>query len=434
MASERLYYDDAYTVRFRSRVAATERQGTRAAVELESTYFYPEGGGQLGDRGRLDGVRVLDVQISDDGRVWHVLEGPGPVAEEVEAEVDWDRRFDHMQQHTGQHILSAAFERTANAPTLSSTLGEERSVIEVAASDSDWRQVERVEEAANRILWEDRPIALHWVDGEGAKRFDLRKAPVVSGLIRIVEIPGWDASACGGTHTRRTGEVGSIKVVRWEKVRGNVRFEFLCGARALRDHGWRTEMMLEAARRHTLKDRELIAHLERAALERDELRKGLTALTGRLIEAEARERTGVPPQGVAVFDAQRPREEVRLLALKSLEAGAPWVVVGAAAPEPVIVIGRPRGVAGPLPERGESLASPSRGRSPEGESEPQGAGRGPGELSLDLRTLLPGLRERAQGKGGGSPELVQVAASGRQTAEDAWRWALEAVRRAMEDS
>ena len=99
----------------------------------------------------------------------------------------------------------------------------------------------------------------HWTDAEGVKRFALRKPPVVSGPIRVVEIPDWDASACGGTHTKHTGEVGIVKIVRWEKVRGNFRFEFLCGGRALRDHAWRTEALLEAAKKRTLKDRELLA-------------------------------------------------------------------------------------------------------------------------------------------------------------------------------
>jgi alanyl-tRNA synthetase len=236
------------------------------------------------------------------------------------------------------------------------------------------------------------------VDPADVGRFQLRKAPAVAGRIRVVEIADWDASACGGTHVRRTGEVGAIKVIRWEKVRSNVRFEFLCGARALRDHAWRTEALVEAARRRTLKDRDVIAQLERAAAERDELRKGLAALTERLITTEACERVGVPPQAVAGFDAQRPREEVRLLALKALEAGAPWVVLGAAGPDPVVMAGRAK------------------------------------RLAVDLRTLLPGLLERAQGKGGGSPDLIQVAAPDGGKAEEAWRWAVEAVRQATEES
>jgi alanyl-tRNA synthetase len=392
MASERLYHDDPYTTRFRARIVAVGEYAGRPAVELEATCFYPEGGGQLGDRGTLGGARVVDVQVTEEGRIWHLLESPVAPAGEVDAELDWARRFDHMQQHTGQHILSAAFDRLAGAPTLSSTLGEEHSVIEVTLAGADWRLVERVEEAANRIVWEDRLVVLHWVAPEEVGRFQLRKAPTVAGRIRVVEIPDWDASACGGTHVRRSGEVGAIKVIRWEKVRGNVRFEFLCGGRALRDHAWRTEALVEAARRRTLKDREVIAQLERAAAERDELRKGLANLTGRLIGTEARERAGVPPQGVAGFDARRPRDEVRLLAIKVLEAGAPWVALGAGGPDPCVMVGRAK------------------------------------DLAADLRTLLPGLLERAQGKGGGSPDLVQVAALDGSKAEEAWRWAVEAVR------
>jgi alanyl-tRNA synthetase len=398
MASERLYHNDPYTTRFRARIAATGEHAGRPAVELEATCFYPEGGGQLGDRGTLGGARVVDVQVTEEGRIWHLLESADAPAGEVDAELDWARRFDHMQQHTGQHVLSAAFDRLAGAPTLSSTLGEERSVIEVELAGADWQLVGRVEEAANRVVWEDRPVVLHWVDPEDVGRFQLRKTPAVAGRIRVVEIPDWDASACGGTHVRRSGEVGAIKVIRWEKVRGNVRFEFLCGARALHDHAWRTEALVEAARRRTLKDREVIAQLERAAAERDELRKGLAALTARLIETEARERVGVPPQGVSGFDARRPREEVRLLALKALEAGAPWVALGAAEPDPCVMVGRAK------------------------------------RLAADLRTLLPGLLERAQGKGGGSPDLVQVAALDGSKAEAAWRWAVEAVREVAEES
>jgi alanyl-tRNA synthetase len=388
----RLDYDDAYTTRFTARVLETGAHRGRAALQLEATYFYPESGGQEADRGAIGSVPVIDVQADDDGRVWHVIAPDvAPPAGEAQAEVDWARRFDHMQQHTGQHVLSAAFERVLDAATLSSHLGEERSSIELALPDTDWRTVERIEEAANRVVWEDRPIERHWVDDEGVKRFKLRKPPAVSGRIRIVEIPEWDVSACGGTHTRRTGEVGAIKIVRWEKVRGNTRFEFLCGARALRDHAWRTEALLEAAKRRTLKDRELIGHLERAAAERDDLAKRLRELTARAVAAEARERVGAPPRAVSEFFAERPRDELRTLALKCLEAGAPWIAIGAGAPEPAVIVARAKG----------------EGR--------------------DLKALLPELLARAQGKGGGAPDFLQIAAADARSAEDAWRWAAAQV-------
>jgi alanyl-tRNA synthetase len=226
----------------------------------------------------------------------------------------------------------------------------------------------------------------HWVDDAGAKRFALRKPPKFTGRIRIVEIPDWDVSACGGTHTRRTGEVGVIKVVRWEKVRGNVRLEFLCGARAWRDHAWRTEVLIEGARRRTLKDRELIAHLERAAAERDELRRRLDELSERLITAEARDAVGTPPRPVTRFDARRPRDEVRRFVIKCIEAGAPHAVAGAAEPEPVVVAGRAK------------------------------------SGGVDLKSLVPGLLERAGGRGGGSPDLVQASAADAASAEAACRW------------
>ncbi|MEK7824063.1 MAG: alanyl-tRNA editing protein [Candidatus Eisenbacteria bacterium] len=394
MTSERLYYDDSYTVRFAARVEAVgERQG-RPAVELERTYFYPESGGQEADRGMLGDARVVDVQADEGERVWHVLNAAGAQVTsgaELTGEVDWPRRFDHMQQHTGQHVLSAALERVLSAPTISSHLGEERSTLDVALADADWRAVERVEEAANRVVWEDRPVERHWTSEAGVHRFALRKPPQVTGRIRIVEIPDWDVSACGGTHTRRTGEVGMIKIVRWEKLRGNLRLEFLCGGRALRDHAWRTEALTEGARRWTLKDRDLIAHLERAAAERDELRKRLDEMVERMLAADARERVGQPPRGVAEFVASRPRDEVRRFALKCLEAGAPWVVAGAAAPDPVVIAGRAKALTG------------------------------------DLKALLPLLLERARGKGGGSPDLVQVAAADAAAAEEAWRWAKDEV-------
>ena len=396
MASERLYYDDAYTTRFVAHPARRGEHRGHLALELESTYFYPESGGQLADRGLLGGAIVLDVQADDEGRVWHVIDVDPASDAELPAEVDWTRRFDSMQQHTGQHILSAAFEHVAGAATISSHLGEERSSIEVQLGEISWPRVGEIEAAANRIVWEDRPIERHWVGEDELARFSLRKPPPTErrgsgGRIRIVEIPDWDVSACGGTHTRRTGEVGAIKVLRWEKVRGNLRFDFVCGARSLEDHAWRTEALVESAKRRTLKDRELLAHLEKAAAERDELRKRVDEMSERMLLSEARDRVGDPAQPVTDFAAQRSREEVRRFAIKCLEAGAPWVAIGAASPDPVVVLGRAK------------------------------------TLTLDLKALVPELLEKAGGKGGGSPDLVQASAVDAARAEAAWRWGVEQI-------
>jgi alanyl-tRNA synthetase len=177
-------------------------------------------------------------------------------------------------------------------------------------------------------------------------------------------------------------------------MRGNLRFEFLCGRRALQDYAWRTEALLEAARKRTLKDRELIAHLEKAAAERDELEKRLSDLVTELVAREARERVGSPPRGVTEWFSARPRDEVRLLAIKCLEMGAPWAVVGAAAPDPALVVGRPK------------------------------------SGGADLRALLPPLLETTGGKGGGSADFLQVSAPDATAMERGWALAAERLRHA----
>jgi alanyl-tRNA synthetase len=392
---QRLYYDDSYTTEFTAQVVETGRFKGRPAVRLESTYFYPESGGQEADRGVIGGAQVLDVQADEDEAVWHVI--GGEAQGEQAARVDWTRRFDLMQQHTGQHVLSAALERMLDAPTLSSHLGEERCTLEIGRAQITWREVERLEEAANRVLWEDRPVLRHWTDAEGVKRFALRKPPQVTGRIRIVEIPDWDLSACGGTHTARTGEVGLVKVLRWEPVRGNVRLEFLCGGRAQRDYAWRTEALVEAARRRTMKDRDLLAHLERALEEREELKKQLREVGERLLATEARELLAASSAGgVARFDESRPRDELRTLALKLLEAGARWVALGAAAPQPALVLARAAA------------------------------------LEADLRKLAEELAQRTGAKGGGSPSLITFGAADADKARAAWEWATGRLRELAE--
>jgi alanyl-tRNA synthetase len=228
-----------------------------------------------------------------------------------------------MQQHTGQHILSAALERVLDAPTLSSHLGEERSSLEVGLADVGWEHIARVEDAANQVVWSDLPIMRHWVTNQELGRFQLRKPPQVSGRIRIVEIPtGISPRAAERTRIARARSAGSRSCAgrKCAAMFGSSSFA-VAGAEGPRV---RTEALVEAARRRTLKDRELIAHLERALSERDELQKRVTELSERLIVAEAKERVGEPPKPVSHFAPVRPRDELRRFALKCLEAGAPW--------------------------------------------------------------------------------------------------------------
>jgi alanyl-tRNA synthetase len=226
--TERLYYTDCYLREFRSRVVAVENGGRR--VYLERTAFYPTSGGQPYDVGSLGGVEVLEV-VDEEDRIAHWLAAPLQ-GEEVAGLIDWQRRFDHMQQHTGQHLLSAVFEELYQIPTLSFHLGADTSTIDLAAAALTPEQIERVEERCIAIVADARPVTITFEEAE--KAGGLRRESQRSGTLRVVSIEALDRSACGGTHVRSTAEIGPIFIRKQEKIRGNVRIEFVCGLRALR--------------------------------------------------------------------------------------------------------------------------------------------------------------------------------------------------------
>ena len=240
MATQRLYWEDPYRCEFEANIVAELRldgkwgDGIAHAVVLDTTCFYPTSGGQPHDEGTLNGRVVLDVVEVDEG-VAHVLAEPLPSGS-VHGVIDWSRRFGHMQQHTGQHILSQAFERQLDATTISFHLGETISTIDVTVPSLDEKAAARVEDLANRIVLENRPVTTQEYDEGEVQSLPLRKLPQVHGLIRVVHIDQFDFSACGGTHVRATEEVGCIHLRRWERCRGGSRVEFLCGWRALGDY------------------------------------------------------------------------------------------------------------------------------------------------------------------------------------------------------
>jgi alanyl-tRNA synthetase len=225
--TERLYYSDSYLTEFRSRVV--ERSADGSKLYLDRTAFYPTSGGQLFDTGSIDGVSVLDV-VDEGERVAHILSGP-VASEEVECRVNWPRRFDHMQQHSGQHLLSAVLAELFGIATLSVHFGDESSTIDVQAPSLSAAQVRAVERRANEAVWENRPLQVSFA--ENSEELGLRKASERAGLLRIVSIEGLDRSACGGTHVRATGEIGPVLIRKLDKIRGVARVEFLCGLRAV---------------------------------------------------------------------------------------------------------------------------------------------------------------------------------------------------------
>ena len=226
--TERLYYTDSYLREFRAHVTDRSPDGSR--LYLDRTAFYPASGGQPHDTGVIGGVRVLAVE-DEGGRIVH-LTAAAVSGDAVECAIDWPRRFDHMQQHSGQHLLSAVFVERLGLPTVSFHLGQESSTIDLDTASLDGAKVLEAERAANEAVCEDRPLHVSFVDA--AETRDLRVPSMRAGTLRIVSIDGLDRIACGGTHVRRTGEIGPILIRRLEKVRNTVRVEFLCGTRAVR--------------------------------------------------------------------------------------------------------------------------------------------------------------------------------------------------------
>ncbi len=230
--TERLYYTDCYLSRFDARILESQPDGSRHRVYLDRTAFYPTSGGQPADAGRIAGAPVIDV-IEDGDRIAHLVEAalaPGPAA----CEIDWARRFDHMQQHTGQHLLSAVFVEQFRFATVSFHLGAETATIDLNTPTLSAAQIETAEARANAVVWENRPVDIRSCSVEEAVSLGLRKPTEREGAIRVIEIGGIDRTACGGTHVRRTGEIGLILIRRLDRMRGNVRVEFQCGGRAVR--------------------------------------------------------------------------------------------------------------------------------------------------------------------------------------------------------
>lgn len=228
MTTERLYYQDSYLTRFTARVVERSADGSR--LVLDRTAFYPTSGGQPHDTGTIQGIPVVDV-IDEESRIVHVTAQPVP-ADEVECAIDWERRFDHMQQHTGQHLLSAVLFEMFGWATVGFHLGAMASTIDLEVAQAAAEQVEAAEARANEIVVENRKVTVSYESASAAR--DLRKASRREGELRIVSIEALDRSACGGTHVRTTAEIGPIFVRKTERIRSNVRLEFLCGLRAIR--------------------------------------------------------------------------------------------------------------------------------------------------------------------------------------------------------
>lgn len=342
--TERLYYHDSFLKMFDARLV--RKEGNIAV--LDRTAFYPTSGGQPNDTGVLDGVRVVDVTENEAGEVLHVLEAPLPAepGQTVRGAIDPERRAGHIQQHTGQHLLSAAFVRLFNYPTVSFHLGADICTIDIACDSLSAEQARRAEELCNAIVFEDRKLRVFFASAEEARQLPLRKEVEREGALRLVEIPDIDLSACGGTHAASTGQIGCVMLRKIEKSRLGMRVEFICGRRAVRLAKTDYQVLVDAAPSFSTHPHQVAEAVRRQA---DELRaaaKENQRLLLTLAGYEAREMYAATPENngirqlVKLFDAVDPAYVRQLAAQFAAQPGARAVF--AVRQQPTLILAQTR--------------------------------------------------------------------------------------------
>jgi alanyl-tRNA synthetase len=395
----KLYWNDSHLVRFTARVAETFLRDGACVVALDQSAFYPEGGGQPHDTGRIGSARVVKVESADDGRILHFLEGAAElvVGDEVDCQIDWDRRREMIQQHTGQHILSQAFFRLFGAETRGFRITDRSTEIDLtleAQPDEIEQAVAHAEELANQVVFDDREIRLHEVTPEEAAALPLRKESFVADCIRVAEISDYDWSPCGGTHAKRTGEVGLIVVRGWERAKKMTRVHFVCGKRALLDYRIANRTADAIARRFTVGREEAEASVVRLFDENKRLSRRVRELAEMAARGEAQELI----EATMEFDGSRivsrifedrDFEELKLLAHRLVDADGVIALLAT----------KEGGMARLVFARSANVAS-------------------------DMNALMKVACERLGGRGGGKPDFAQGGGS----KIDELTSALEAVR------
>jgi alanyl-tRNA synthetase len=380
----RLYYADPYCREFEATIRLVDRSDDRFLVALDRTAFYPTSGGQPFDTGVLAGVRVLNVFDRDDGTVVHALEVPdgAPLSvrlpepgDSVRGAIDWRRRFDHMQQHTGQHVLSAASDRLSGAATVSFHLGTVSSTIDLAR-ELTREELAAVEAEANRIVWEDHPVSIRFVSAEEAATLPLRKESAREGTLRLIDIDGYDLSACGGTHVASTGSIGLIAIGAIERFKGGQRIEFFCGGRALQRFGAMRDTIGAAVRQLSVLPDEVPGAIERLQADARDRQRTVTVLEHEL----ARFRAGELAAQAEVTAAGR-------LVMAAVDADAPGLKSLASA-----IVSRPGHIVLLASASRPTLVVAARSQ----------------DVSFAANQLIAALTARFGGRGGGKPDLAQA--------------------------
>jgi alanyl-tRNA synthetase len=386
--TDRLYYTDPYLKAFDATIDRVDERDGRVVVRLDRTAFYPTSGGQPFDTGSLGAARVVEVVDEDDGTVSHVVEHREGLqaGAAVHGAVDWTRRFDHMQQHTGQHVLSAAFDRLFGVRTVSFHLGAAASTIDLARELSA-AEIAAAEDEANRIVWEDRAVAIRFASAAEAAAMPLRKEASRGGTLRLIDIDAFDLSACGGTHVARTGAIGVIAVTGWERFKGGQRLTFLCGGRALATYRTLRDAVTAAVQRLSVLPAELPATIDRLQAEAKEQKRSMSALQAKLSGYRADELASVAEAITLKPGWASAAGETALLVARVVDADATALKGLATA-----IAARPRHVAVLASSSTPMLAVVARSAD---------------LIGLSAQKLLSALQGIFGGRGGGKADLAQ---------------------------
>jgi alanyl-tRNA synthetase len=320
--TRRLYHADSYLRRFDATVVATTTYKDRPAIVLDETAFYPEAGGQLGDRGTLGGIVVTDTQETEEGTIVHVVEAPVEVGARVTGELDWARRRQHMAQHTAQHLLSGTLLDRAQAPTASARLGESALTIDVTRDRIPDADLATAEDLANSLVDDDLAIRAWFPDATELASLKLRRDPKVTADIRVVAIGDYDFSPCGGTHCTRTSQLGSIRITNSERYKGMTRVTFTAGRRARAELFTRDQVLRGLATRFSCAPADVPAAIDKIVRDAETNATDVTALRRRLAGHIAQSFTGTGAVVAALpGDGQDGAEMLRLIAAKLVAAG-----------------------------------------------------------------------------------------------------------------
>lgn len=397
--TSKLYFRDSSVLQFSADVISVEPSDRGQLVVLDQTAFYPTGGGQPNDLGTLGEAKVIDVYEDDAGTIFHVIEDAGALnpGQTVNGIIDRLRRLDHMQQHSGQHILSQAFVQACGAETRSFHLGAHSSTIDIELQSPTHDLLRTAEDIANAVVFEDRPMRVHMVNEEEASRLPLRKESAVRGDIRVIEIEDFDWSPCGGTHAQRTGQIGNIAIRSFERVRKLTRVEFLCGMRALADYRLANNSAFAVARLFSCERDSSPDLAQRAFQENKDLKRQVRDLRELAMSAEAAEMLAGAPltRGFKLIEAVfklRDFEEVRILASKIVQR------------EPSVAL------LATTDEKGARLVF-ARSAS----------------LTQDMGQLLAKACATLGGRGGGKPDLAQGGGPAVTRLEEVIRAAIEKI-------